>query len=68
MNERIKELAVQADAYAWEQIDEGANFDEQPKYFTEKFAKLIIEEVHEVIVIGGVDDLDVVMKHFGIEE
>lgn len=35
--------------------------------FLEKFAELIIEETHEVIVVGGVDDLDDVMKHFEIE-
>ena len=34
----------------------------------ERFAELIIKECHEVIVLGGVDDLDDVMKHFGIEE
>lgn len=33
----------------------------------EKFAELIIKECHEVIVVGGVDDLDGVMKHFEIE-
>lgn len=48
MNERIQELAVQADAYAWEQIDEGANFDEQPQYFAEKFAELIVRECMDI--------------------
>lgn len=33
----------------------------------EKFAELIIEECHEVIVVGGVDDLDGVKKHFEVE-
>jgi hypothetical protein len=33
----------------------------------QKFAELIIAECHEVIVVGGVDDLDGVMKHFEIE-
>jgi hypothetical protein len=33
----------------------------------QKFAELIIKECHEVIVVGGVDDLDGVMKHFEIE-
>lgn len=33
----------------------------------QKFAELIIQECHEVIVVGGVDDLDGVMKHFEIE-
>lgn len=35
--------------------------------FMEKFADLIIEETHQVIVVGGVDDLDGVKKHFEIE-
>jgi len=34
----------------------------------EKFAELIIEEVHYVIVVGGVQDLDIVLEHFGVEE
>ena len=34
----------------------------------EKFAKLIIQECHQVMVVGGVDDYDDVMKHFGFRE
>lgn len=30
-------------------------------------ARMIIEEVHQVIVVGGVDDLDGVLKHFEVE-
>ena len=30
-------------------------------------AQMIIEEVHQVIVVGGVDDLDGVLKHFEVE-
>lgn len=33
----------------------------------ELIAKMIIEEVHQVIVVGGVDDLDGVLKHFEVE-
>ena len=46
------------------------SWDELKKYaedWTEKFAELIIKETHQVIVVGGVDDLDGVMKHFEIE-
>jgi hypothetical protein len=50
VNERIRELAEQTDAYAWEQIDEGANFNEQPRYFAEKFAELIVKECIQVAV------------------
>jgi hypothetical protein len=43
-NERIKELAIQAEIYAGELIDEGADYDQYPRYYTEKFAELIIQE------------------------
>ena len=33
----------------------------------ERLVELTIKECHEVIVVGGVDDLDGVMKHFEIE-
>jgi len=44
MNERIKQLAEQAEIYAGELIDEGADYDQYPRYYTEKFAELIISE------------------------
>jgi len=44
MNERIKELAIQAEIYAGELIDEGADYDQYPRYYTEKFAELIVNE------------------------
>jgi len=44
MNERIQELAQQAQEYAGRQIDEGANWDDAPIYYTEKLAELIIRE------------------------
>lgn len=34
----------------------------------EKFAELIIREAHDIIVCGGLDDVDDVLKHFGVEE
>jgi hypothetical protein len=46
------------------------NNGERNKWYAdwfEKFADLIINECHEVIVVGGVDDLDGVKKHFEIE-
>ena len=49
MNERIQELARQADAYAWQQIDEGADYDKQPQFFAGKFAELIVNECIELI-------------------
>ena len=75
MNERIRELAEQADAYAWEQIDEGADFDEQPRYFAEKFAELIIQECAELTLDhrnadyyqGWLDYRDEIRQHFGVK-
>ena len=75
MNERIRELAVQADAYAWEQIDEGADYDEQPRYFAEKFAELIVQEC--LVTLDSITAADrdalwiarkVIADHFGVEE
>jgi hypothetical protein len=46
------------------------NNGERMKFYAdwfERFAELIIEECHEVIVVGGVDDLDGVKKHFEVE-
>jgi hypothetical protein len=46
------------------------NNGERMKFYAdwfERFADLIIAECHEVIVVGGVDDLDGVKKHFEIE-
>ena len=37
-------------------------------YCAKVLGKLIIEEAHYVTVVRGVDDLDDVMKHFGVEE
>jgi len=44
MNERIRQLAEQAEIYAGELIDEGADYDQYPRYYTEKFAELIVRE------------------------
>ena len=44
MNERIKELAQQAEIYAGDLIDQGADYDQYPRYYTEKFAELIVGE------------------------
>jgi hypothetical protein len=44
MNERIQALAEQAEIYAGELIDEGADYNQYPRYYTEKFAELIVRE------------------------
>ena len=68
MNERIRELAEQADAYAWQQIDEGASYQEQPRYFAEKFAELIVRECAWAADFADKEPGDYILKRFGVEE
>ena len=79
MNERIRELAEQAEIYAGEQIDEGADYNQYPRYYTEKFAELIVQECAQVSE-DDITDGDAcctntadriarqIKKHFGVEE
>lgn len=61
MNERIRELWRQA---VLNNTKTPMNFQDA----ADEFAELIIKEVHYVIVVGGVQDLDIVLEHFGVEE
>jgi len=65
MNERIKELAEQAEIYAGELIDEGADYDQYPRYYTEKLAELIVRECCDQVRM--VDAMEI-KRHFGVEE
>lgn len=70
MNERIRELAEQAEIYAGELIDEGADYDQYPRYYTEKFAELIIRKCAEVADMNAVEAMGLygkVLEHFGVE-
>jgi len=72
MNERIQELAEQAEDWADKQ-----NFYESDyrDYFNKKFAELIVRECQERVEhyirdcgeIGSLPDT-VIMKHFGVEQ
>jgi hypothetical protein len=75
MNERIQLLAVQAEIYAGDLIDQGADYNQYPRYYTEKFAELIVKECAEVAanVVAeheGVDFglVEACYKHFGVRE
>ena len=81
MNERIKKLAIQAEIYAGELIDEGADYDQYPRYYTEKFAELIVKECMQACINEGktfeVESAGeyssnlyatAIKKHFGVEE
>jgi hypothetical protein len=67
MNERIRELAEQAEIYAGELIDEGADYNQYPRYYTEKFAELIVRECVDRAFANG-DNVDYLKQHFGVEE
>ena len=77
MNERIKKLAIQAEIYAGELIDEGADYDQYPRYYTEKLAELIVLECANAIVNDSrLSDVRTarngcvraIKEHFGVEE
>jgi hypothetical protein len=71
MNERIKELALQAMTYVTH--NPKANKLNSGDMFDEKFAELIVRECAEVGSYGaGPTDTDLikrsVLQHFGVEE
>jgi hypothetical protein len=64
MNERMQKLAEQAGVSSlWM-----SGTDQQGNSILEKYAELLIKEVHYVIFVGGVENLDIVLEHFGVEE
>ena len=71
MNERIKQLAEQAEIYAGELIDEGADYDQYPRYYTEKLAELLIQQcIQAVKNVGGYNEdyhMNAIKKYFGVE-
>jgi hypothetical protein len=81
MNKRIKQLAEQAEIYAGELIDEGADYNQYPRYYTEKFAELIIAECAQACMNEGASYeekaagayqsnlyVTAIKKHFGVKE
>ena len=59
MNERIQQLAEQAEIYAGELIDEGADYNQYPRYYTEKFAELIVRECMDIARnVGNISKFD----------
>ena len=73
MNERIQELAYQAEEYADTMVDGGSEFH---PVFVRKFAELIVyecmEQVHytrEDMINGNISQVikDRIEKHFGVE-
>jgi len=62
MNERIRELAVEAEMAA----NKGDHVD--VKIMMAKFAELIVRECIDTAFHRGHPDLEFLLKHFGVEE
>lgn len=74
MNEKIKQLAEQADAYA-HLTGEGMIYQKTRDRYTEKFAELIVKECIEVVErqkckmsYGPTFVIEDIKQHFGVEE
>lgn len=68
MNERIKELKVEAWDYACSKIPPNALGQKNHEdYFAEKFAELIVRECIDKAFHNGHPDLEFLLKHFGVE-
>ena len=64
MNERLQELADQAQKYVYEMFD--GNIDRNTERFKVKFAELIVKECAELMPQDNLYNM--VLKHFGVEE
>ena len=69
MNERIQELAYEAEDYADSIVDQGGEF--HPAY-TKKFAELIVRQCirlcDQVDIVGADECIDNIKEHFGVKE
>lgn len=66
MNERIQELAYQAEDYADSIVDQGGEF--HPAY-TQKLAELIVRECANVAADhDALDIYEEIREHFGVEK
>ena len=70
MNDRIQELAYQAEEYADTMVDGGSEFH---PVFVRKFAELILQECIDVVDVGGEfvsrpKMVERLKEHFGVEE
>ena len=75
MNERIRQLAEQADAYArseyekWTPTPDFSGIPHIRKIFNEKFAELIVRECMSKLYLNGYDDAMIqLQKDFGLGE
>ena len=69
MNERIRQLAEQANELDYKTFDEYNHQTVQHyKFNKEKFAELIVRECIDTAFHKGHPDLEFLLKHFGVEE
>ena len=74
MNQRILELAKQADLIQWDTLPSGARTpDHESVVKAKKFAELIVKECVNTLEFHGFDDAVpyiqwMAKKHFGVEE
>jgi len=75
MNERIREIAEQAEEYAFDKLNKLQGPVEMSisrrvfeQSFREKFAELIVRECIDTAFHRGHPDLEFLLKHFGVEE
>lgn len=63
---RINDIAEQCDFYVGNEHHDKSH-EEKQRIWLKTFTDYIITECHDQMIIGGVDDLDVVLKHFQLE-
>lgn len=75
MNERIRQLAEQADEYTEQTVHyyqgqfDGLTWEGKIKQTRDtKFAELIVRECIDTAFHRGQPDLEFLLKHFGVEE
>lgn len=69
MNERILELYMQAQEFAYKNISkESWNTDNFHAVVSGKFAELIVRECIDTAFHKGHPDLEFLLKHFGVKE
>ena len=74
MNERIKELAVQAEEYSYKEYAKRETGYTREDFFTKKFAELIVRECAKVAFNDWCDGTNegsseqAILKHFGVAE
>jgi len=70
MNERIKQLALQAKQYSIDKLDETGELHKYYDVYFEKFAELLIEDNIQTLINNGYTDAAQCLQdvHFGLKE